>query len=144
MTIKSILARKSASVPLIGPTAPLEAALVHLEQDEISALIVSGGGERIEGILTAADIARGLHKYGADIVGLSVNRLMTRDVKTCDVSASIADVHKLMSKHQIRHVPVTRNGALCGLINILDVIQGRLDDSETDAKSLRDYVAGRA
>ena len=75
---------------------------------------------------------------------MSVDQLMSRDVKTCDISASIADVHALMTEHRIRHVPVTRDGKLCGLINILDVVHRRLDVSEADAKSLRDYVAGRA
>ena len=144
MTVKSILARKGTFVPVIAPQAPVKSALVHLEKDEISALIVSSDEAHIEGILTAADIARGLHHFGAEVLDLPVERLMSPNVKTCDVSASVVEVNRLMSEHHIRHVPVTRDGKLHGLINILDVVRRQLDESEADAKSMRDYVAGHA
>ena len=101
MTVKSILARKGDFVPHVAPSATVKSALVHLEKDEISALIVIRGENQIEGILTSADIARGLHQYAAEVIDMSVDQLMSRDVKTCDISASIADVHALMTEHRI-------------------------------------------
>ena len=49
-----------------------------------------------------------------------------------------------MDQYQIHYVPVTEGGWLCGIINMLDVVKYRLAEIETEARALKDYVAGRA
>lgn len=68
---------------------------------------------------------------------------MTRKVVTCDISEPLSKIYELMDKHQIRHEPITEDGQLCGIINILDVIKYRLAEIQQEAESLKDYVAGR-
>ena len=51
-------------------------------------------------------------------------------------------VMKLMTRHRVRHMPVLRDGKLCGIISIGDVVNHRLDDLELEANILRDaYIA---
>ena len=47
-----------------------------------------------------------------------------------------------MDEHQIRHVPITRDGLLFGIVSILDVINYRLADIDAEARALKAYVAG--
>ena len=49
----------------------------------------------------------------------------------------------MMTMRRIRHVPVLgEDGDLTGMISIGDVVKCRLDELETEAQALRDYVAG--
>lgn len=144
MTVKSTLARKGTHVPVIGPDALVEDALRHLENDDVSALVVTSDGSTIEGILSASDIVRGLKYHGPRLGHRHVREIMTRQVVTCDISERMLRIYELMTRHHIRHVPITRGGKLCGIVSILDVVRHRLGEIEAEAKSLRDYVAGAA
>ena len=42
----------------------------------------------------------------------------------------------------LRHFPVVRDGRLCGIISIGDVVKNRLDEVEYEASSLRSFIAG--
>ena len=68
---------------------------------------------------------------------------MTRKVVSCDIREPLIKIYELMDNHQIRHVPITENGRLCGIINILDVIKYRLAEIQEEAEALKDYIAGR-
>jgi len=37
---------------------------------------------------------------------------------------------------------VVRNGRLCGIVSIGDVVKNRLDEIEYEAKSLRSFISG--
>jgi signal-transduction protein with cAMP-binding, CBS, and nucleotidyltransferase domain len=69
---------------------------------------------------------------------------MTHKVVTCDIDEPLSSILQLMDAHQIRHVPITRDGLLCGIINILDVIKYRLGEIDAEARALKAYVSGRA
>lgn len=47
-----------------------------------------------------------------------------------------------MDLHPIRHVPITQNGELCGIISMLDVVKYRLDEIKTEAEAMKDYIVG--
>jgi len=82
--------------------------------------------------------------YGRDIWDKPVSELMTRRVVTCDIAEPMAWILQLMDEHQIRHVPITRDGLLCGIVSILDVIKYRLAEIDAEARALKAYVAGYA
>ena len=52
---------------------------------------------------------------------LLVQDLMTRSPLTIDASSSLADARRLMNRSGIRHLPVTDDGVLVGLITDRDV-----------------------
>ena len=95
-----------------------------------------------EGIITERDIARGLKKFGRDVVDKPVVSLMTRDVRTCDVGQPVEDVLRLMDKEQIQYVPITKNGRLYGIINMLDLVKYRLAQLDAEANALKAYITG--
>ena len=70
--------------------------------------------------------------------------LMTKDVISVEIDASLTEVLQLMDQHQIHYLPVTENGSLRGIINMLDLVKYRLAEIEMEANALKDYVAGRA
>ena len=67
---------------------------------------------------------------------------MTTEVVTCDYREPVEQILKLMDQHQIRHVPIVKDGELHGIINMLDLVKYRLEQLESEAESLKAYVMG--
>ena len=66
---------------------------------------------------------------------------MSRPVRTTTPDASVESVMQLMTKHRFRHVPVIDAGRLVGIISIGDVVKARLQETEAEAESMRQYIA---
>ena len=60
MTVKTILSRKGSDVVTIAPTAPLADAVKLLSERRIGAIVITGPGDRVAGILSERDIVRAL------------------------------------------------------------------------------------
>jgi CBS domain-containing protein len=115
-------------------------ALAQLAERRIGALVVSGDGRSIDGILSERDIARALNERGAGLLGDPVSSVMTAEVHTCVPGASVHDLAQMMTDRRIRHVPVVDDGALVGIVSIGDVVKARLDELEEERKQLVDYI----
>ncbi len=111
-----------------------------LEKEEVGALVVSADGKKIEGIISERDVIRGLLRFGLETLDKSVRDLMTADVITCTADDRIAGVMALMASKHIRHLPVTDNGVLTGIISIRDIVQLRLEEVQSEADAMRDYI----
>ena len=68
--------------------------------------------------------------------------MMSRLVLTCDLHQPVESVLRLMDERQIQYVPITKNGLLYGIINMLDLVKYRLAELDAEAKALKAYVAG--
>jgi len=70
--------------------------------------------------------------------------VMTTPVVTCSPDDSVGELMAEMTNRRIRHLPVVRNGRLCGIVSIGDVVKSRLDEIEYEAHSMRSFIAGAA
>jgi len=140
MTVKTILSRKGTEVLTIEPTATLAAAVKMLAQRRIGALVVTGPGHRIVGIISERDIVRVLDAHGTTVLDRPVAEVMTRKVVTCSLSETIAEIMERMTAGKFRHVPVVEQGRLAGIVSIGDVVKARLEDLEREQDALRDYI----
>jgi CBS domain-containing protein len=143
MTVKLLLKHKGRFVPVIRSDLKLNDVIEQLHIDEVGALVVTDDNEKILGIITERDIARGLQRFGRDVVDRPLRELMSRDVITVDIREMITRVLELMNLHQIHYVPVTEQGNLVGIITMLDLVKYRLAEIELEANALKEYVAGR-
>lgn len=144
MSVRRLLKGKGFFVPVIQSDLTLNDVINKLEIDNVGALVVTDDNSRILGIITEHDIARGLKSFGRNVVDKPLLDLMTKDVISVEIDASITKVLELMDQHRIHYIPVTENGSLCGIINMLDLVKHRLAEIEMEATALKDYVAGRA
>jgi signal-transduction protein with cAMP-binding, CBS, and nucleotidyltransferase domain len=143
MTVERLIKRKGNFVSIVRPHLTVDDVIKQLEADDVSAVVVSGDDQDIFGIVSPGDIVRGLKNFGRDVGDRPVSGIMTCKVVSCDIKEPLTKIYELMDKHQIRHVPITEQGRLCGIINILDVISYRLAEIQQEAEALKDYVAGR-
>lgn len=142
MSIQALLKDKGRFVPLISSNVTVSSVIDKLEVDKAGALVVTDDNHTILGIITERDIARGLKTYGRNVVDRPVAELMTRHVRTCDVHQSVDDVLRMMDEHQVQYVPITKDGFLYGIINMLDLVKYRLSEIDAEAAALKAYVAG--
>ncbi len=142
MTVRKLLAGKRGNVPVIPANVTVQNVIDQLEADDASALVVTDDGANILGIVSAGDIVAGLKTFGRDAIDRPLADLMTRDVISCDIGQPMSRIYELMDLHQIRHVPITQDGALCGIINMLDVVKYRLDEINAEAEAMKAYIAG--
>jgi CBS domain-containing protein len=140
MIVKSILSAKGSDVATIAPTATLAEATKVLAQHKIGALVVTGAGGRITGIISERDIVRALAQHGGAALQLLLTDVMTRRVVTCSPGDSVSVLMELMTAGKFRHLPVTDDGQLIGIISIGDVVKYRLTELQFEQDALRDYI----
>jgi CBS domain-containing protein len=139
--ISQLLRHKGHEVATIDGSESVRAALAMLAEHGVGALVVSSDGQRVEGIVSERDVARGLHAHGAELLTQPVSSLMTADVHTCPPGARVTDLAQTMTDHRVRHVPVVEDdGTLVGIVSIGDVVKARLDELEDERKQLVDYI----
>ncbi len=141
MNVEAILRNKGRNVVTVAPTARISAAVALLRRHGIGALVVSGNGGAVDGILSERDVVHALADQGEKALELEVAQLMSRKVITCKPSDSIADLMGLMTERRIRHLPVVERGAMIGIVSIGDVVKNRLDEVESEAISMREFIA---
>ncbi len=141
MTVRSILDEKGRNVITLGVSTSVADALKLLEEKAIGVILITNSEGRLEGILSERDIVRSLARAGAGMLSDSVASHMTSNVVTCSESDAVIGVMEVMSKGRFRHLPVTDNGKLVGLISIGDVVKRRLQVVEKEAEDIRSYIA---
>ena len=144
MKVESILQSKGWTVETITGGASLAQAIHRLTSAGIGALIVSEDGETVEGTISERDIVWALSRQGAAVLDLNVADCMFRGGPVCTPETLVQDAMAEMTRRRQRHLPVLRDGKLCGLISLGDVVKHRLDELELEANVLRDaYISRR-
>jgi CBS domain-containing protein len=140
MNIGDVLkAKPSTTVVTIGPDAGVRELIALLAEHNVGALIVSGDGTSVDGIVSERDVVRHLHHDGT-VVHNTVGAIMTAVVETCAPDTDLDALMKTMTDRRIRHVPVLDDGALVGIISIGDVVKHRIDQLEFERDQLDSYV----
>jgi CBS domain-containing protein len=142
MNVEAILRNKGRNVITVAPDAKVAAAADLLRRHGIGALVVSRDGASVDGILSERDIVHALAEHAGAALNFEVARLMSRRVTTGKPGDSIAELMALMTERRIRHIPVIERGALAGIVSIGDVVKNRLDEVESEASSMREFIAG--
>ncbi len=143
MNVQSILSNKGTAVATVRPGGSLDEATASLRDHGVGALVVSGDGTGIDGIVSERDIVRALAEHGTAALGRAVSSCMSGDVVTCRPSDTIDSLMSLMTARRIRHVPVVDDeDRLAGIISIGDVVKARLGQLERENDQLHDYIHG--
>ncbi len=140
MRISDVLASKpSQQVVTISPDSTVRELLGLLAEHNVGAVVVSGDGKAVDGIVSERDIVRRLHGDETVLDG-AVSAIMTRDVETCPPDTTVDDLRVVMTERRIRHVPVVADGHLTGIISIGDVVKSSLDQLRFERDQLDSYV----
>ena len=123
----------------ISPDATVRDLLALLAEHNIGAVIVSGDGTAVDGIVSERDVVRKLNGNDA-ILDATVREIMTAVVQTCAPGDDVDELMVEMTEHRIRHVPVIDDGDLVGVVSIGDVVKSRINQLEFERDQLDSYV----
>ncbi len=138
--VSSVLKHKGHDVVTVAPQQTVTAVVKVLAQNRIGAVPVVNERGQIIGIISERDIIRGMSEHAEAVLALPADQLMTRDVKTCSSEDELVDLMEVMTLQRIRHLPVIENGALHGIVSIGDVVKQRLEEVQSEAEQLRNYI----
>ncbi|MBV9951081.1 MAG: CBS domain-containing protein [Acidimicrobiia bacterium] len=141
MQVSGLLVGKGSDVVTVSPDVTVERVASVLSRHRIGAVVVSGDGSAIDGIVSERDIVRALAGQGAGALGQPASSIMTSDVVTCGPATTVEQLMGLMTERRIRHVPVLDDERLGGIVSIGDVVKNRLSDLENETQVLHDYIA---
>lgn len=144
MQVSDIIEEKGSRIVSIKADAKLREIAAVLKKEQIGAAVVLDSNDEISGIVSERDIVRSIADHGERAWGLSAGDVMVSPVITCDPENSTSDVMDQMLQNQIRHLPVSLDGSLLGIISIGDVVKAVHSELNWMAKVLQDQVVASA
>ncbi len=140
MRIRDVVAAKNEQkVITVSPSATVRDLLGLLAEHNVGALVVSGDGGTVDGIVSERDVVRRLHQ-NTELLQATVESIMTTDVRTCTPEDRLDDLMSLMTERRIRHVPVCEDDRLVGIVSIGDVVKHKIDALQFERDQLDSYV----
>ena len=140
MHVADIIKVKGSNVVTTAADETVAATARLLNVKRIGAIVVCDAHGKVIGVISERDIIGGIAIDGQRALDMRVRDLMTSKVISCKPTDTIADVMKVMTERRFRHLPVIEDGELRGIISIGDVVKNRLEETELEARALRDYV----
>lgn len=134
MQVARILKRSPVT---IAETASIRDAIRSLAEEGIGALVVVESGTPI-GIVTERDVVCAL----ADNPDLeeTLRDVVVLEPYTIDLHASVAAAATLMREKSIRHLLVTDDGSLQGVISIRDLVEALLEERGETTQELLEVI----
>ena len=109
--------RRLFSIP---PGTSLRVAAQMMADNKVGAVAVIEG-DRLVGILSERDIVFRAVAQGLSADDTTVAEIMTRDPVTVDINDAISDALAAKTGDAFRHVPVTENGTVVGVLSYRDI-----------------------
>ena len=109
------------NIRIIPHDDSVEMAAKQMCAHNVGSLLVKQGGE-IVGILTENDIVKKVLALEKDLKETKVNKVMTSPIITIDFPQILQDAHIYMANKGIRHLPVTKDGTIIGMVSARDLL----------------------
>jgi CBS domain-containing protein len=139
--IQVIEEKKHKEIISIAPNRPVFDALVILAEYKIGALAVMEG-DKLVGIFSERDYAREVVLQGRSSKTTHVTDVMTHNVITGNPHDTVESALKLLSEKRIRHLPVTENGKVLGMLSLGDLVKETLAYQQRLIAELESYIKG--
>jgi CBS domain-containing protein len=112
----------SEEIRSIHLEASLKEAGKLLQKHKVGSLLVDDG-RRYVGIITDTDLSRKAVAQGLDPATLPVKRCMSRPIISIEDNQPLVDAVKLMKSKGIRHLAVTQDNTIIGILSVSDLLR---------------------
>ena len=117
-TVAQVMTKRPKS---IGPKVSIVSAAKTMRTARIGSLFVKKGKQLI-GIVTDTDIVRRAVASGKPLGKLTVEKIMTAPICTIEGNQSVDDAQDMMADLGVRHLGVTKNGDISGVVSVRDLL----------------------
>lgn len=105
----------------VKPTTSVAETIRLMLERRVGAVAVVDAEHKVAGIFTERDVLR-LAGEGADFESIPLRDVMTASLATISADDGIHEAAQLMKEKRLRHLPVTEDGNLVGIVSIRDVL----------------------
>ena len=126
--VKRVMARSLVTVD--KQMTVQEVAKVMETKDVGSVLVMDKDSGEIAGIVTERDIVKKVVAKGVDGSSYLVKGIMSSPLLTIDSHKTIFEAGDYMDQKKVRHLAVTENGKVAGVISVRDLINPSQYDEE--------------
>lgn len=126
MKVKDIMTR---NVEYIDAASPISNAAKMMQQYNVGSIPVCEQGGLV-GIVTDRDIVVRNIAKGGNPENTAVRDIMTANVATVNPEMDVNDVSSIMSRQQVRRIPVVENNKLVGIVALGDMAVNQRADME--------------
>jgi len=140
--VREVLNHKGWNTHSIAPDRTVYEAIERMNKLDIGALVVLEEGV-LRGIITERDYMKKIALEGRSSQETPVAEIMTADVVCVDPAYTVRECMAVMTDVRCRHLPVTRDGLITGLISMGDCVHHVTRDLEYEVRHLKDYICRR-
>ena len=123
----------------LNVTNTIKEASKRLHEKKIGCMPVEDDNKNIIGIISERDLSRLIYAEKFNI-NLPVEKIMTKDLVTCDLNTSVTELMDTMTEKKIRHILIMEDKKLLGIVSIGDVVNHLIAKIKEENKSLKDYI----
>jgi CBS domain-containing protein len=137
--INDILLRKGNKAISVLPDTSVFDALKVMAENNIGSVVVMQD-EKFLGIITERDYSRKVVLRGKNSTDTKVNEIMTAEFPLLKPNDTIEYCMELLTKNNIRYLPVFEEKKLAGIISISDVVKETIISQQQTIDHLHDYI----
>ncbi len=119
--IKPLTILAHRNIETIEAGSSVQLAAQRMKEKKIGSLFITEDG-RYSGIIAEADLVRKVVGYGLSPSKIPVGVVMNTPIVDIDISRSVQEANEVMSRKKVRHLAVTENGEIVGILSIRDLI----------------------
>jgi CBS domain-containing protein len=140
MKVNQILSTKGKEVFSVPSTITVFDALGVMSEKNIGAILIIEDSVLL-GILSERDYARKIALKAKSSKKTFVSEIMVKEVVTVNPFDSLDYCMELMDTKRVRHLPVSENGIIIGIISISDVVKAIIEKQKETIKHLDSYIS---
>ena len=137
--ITNILKRKGSNAISVLPSTCVLDALKVMADNNIGSIVVMEN-DKFMGIVTERDYSRKVILKGKNSTDTLVKDIMMTEFPLLQPEDTVEYCMELLTKNNIRYLPVFKDGTLQGIISISDVVSETIISQQQTIDHLHDYI----
>lgn len=120
--LRPLAVMMNRKIRTISPDATLTEAAGLMRDSRVGALMVFEQGSYV-GVVSETDLVRKAMAGGLDPAQARVRTVMSSPVITIEIDRSAHDASDLMAERGIRHLAITQDGQIVGMVSVRDLLR---------------------
>lgn len=139
-TVSTAISRKQQKLVFVSSDTTVMEALALMAEKNIGSVVVMNNNT-YAGIMTERDYSRKVVLKGRDSHTTRVAEIMSTGLPEVKPSDSIDHCMQVMTKENIRYMPVFDNGQAIGIISMSDVVKETILAQKETINQLQNYIS---
>ena len=139
--IRDILRKKGTAIWFAAPDETVLDAIRRMAEHGVGALLVMKD-DQLVGFFSERDYSRKVILQGLRSRDTPVEAVMSAPVLTISPDATVQQGLSMMTEKYIRHLPVTDDSGVIGVVSIGDLVKAVMEDQEALIEQLERFIMG--